>query len=96
VSPKTVRIGDNRAKGYDATDFAEVFARYLANAGGSNRDTVTSHENIGENSHFESVTTPQPVTDQNTHETIKTIGLSRCHASNPPEAENELAEMVLL
>jgi putative DNA primase/helicase len=30
IGSKTIRIGENRAKGYELTDFAEAFARFLA------------------------------------------------------------------
>jgi len=94
VSPRTLRIGEDRAKGYEAADFAEVFERYLSQ-GRSKRDNVTSLENTGEDSHSESVTSPMPVTDTEAHETTENIDLARRHASNPPAEEKEAEAMLL-
>jgi len=87
VNSRTLRIGSDRAKGYEATDFAEAFARYLPDPGLSKRDTVTTPVNIGPQPTFQSVTTEKPVTAADPQETVANIGLSRCHGSNPPESE---------
>jgi hypothetical protein len=39
ISSRTLRIGDNRAKGYELADFAETFERYLF--AGANRNVTT-------------------------------------------------------
>ena len=41
INPKTLRIGDERAKGYERAAFADTFERYLAGQGQLIRDTVT-------------------------------------------------------
>ena len=96
LSPKTLRIGIDRAKGYCFSDFEEVFASYLSCPRGSGRDNVTTRENIDEEPRLETLTATQSVTDQNPPEPIESIGLSRCHASNSPAEEKELAEVMLL
>jgi hypothetical protein len=45
VQPKTLRIGAQRAKGYEKADFQNAFERYLPEPGGSIRDSVTSEGN---------------------------------------------------
>lgn len=85
VSPKTLRIGSDRAKGYELQDFQDSFGRYLAEL--SNRDTVTSPENIGANSQPQAVTCASPVTVQESHEPAENAASSRCHASKTPEPE---------
>lgn len=41
VHSKTLRIGEERAKGYERTDFDEAFSRYLPNTPLFKRDSVT-------------------------------------------------------
>jgi hypothetical protein len=43
IRPRTIRIGEDRAKGYDRADFADAWSRYLPSRsdGQSERDTVT-------------------------------------------------------
>jgi len=89
VSSKTLRIGDDRAKGYEAADFTEVFTRYLSVEGLSNRDTVTTRTTI-EDSQISKRDKEKVVTDSNPHETIANTDLSRCHGSNPPAEAGEL------
>jgi putative DNA primase/helicase len=85
ISPKTLRIGDERAKGYEVADFTGVFERYLPAPGLSNRDTVTTPINTAPLSHFQSVTDDNLVTDSRIQEKATNIELSRCHASNPSD-----------
>ena len=51
IAPKTVRIGDDTAKGYYRKDFDDAFARFLVDTPDWNRHTVTKTENIGSASH---------------------------------------------
>jgi putative DNA primase/helicase len=97
ISPKTLRIGTDRAKGYEAADFAEAFARYLPAEGLSNRDTVTNPINTGVLATFQSVTAPNTVTVPETKKTLANRELSRCHASDPPAGgkERELIEELI-
>ncbi len=85
VSPKTLRIGTDRAKGYELQDLTEAFERYLPEL--SDRDSVTSPVNIGATSHSQAVTSASPVTVQDSHETVENTALSRCHVSKTPEPE---------
>ena len=48
INPRTLRIGEDRAKGYEAADFAGAFERYLPPPGLSNRDTVTTPTDTGD------------------------------------------------
>jgi len=89
ISPRTIRIGDDRAKGYDVADFTEAFERYLSGEGQSKRDSVTSAERTGGPPTFLSVTTAHAVTEAEAHETSANIGLSQCHGSDPPPQESE-------
>ena len=90
IGSRTLRIGDDRAKGYKVGDFTEAFERYLPAEGQSNRDSVTMPANTGDLPTFQSVTTAQPVTDAEASETLTNIGLARCHASTHPAEEREL------
>jgi putative DNA primase/helicase len=96
VSPKTLRIGDDRAKGYETADFAEAFARYLPAEGQTKRASVTTTENTEGNPLFESVTTIMPVTDAKAGEHPENIELSRCHASNSTASAKEPVEADLI
>jgi len=47
IKSKTLRIGEDRAKGYEAAAFADAFERYVASTPLSKRDNVTtSHKSI--------------------------------------------------
>ncbi len=80
IETRTVRIGDERAKGYHLEDFRDAFARYLPPI---KRDTVTMPENKGD-SDFSKRDTLENVTFQKVEETPVNKGLSRCHVSKPP------------
>lgn len=54
IFPHPIRLGATVAKGYEVTDFADAFSRYLP----SNGYTVTSQSNSGESPDSVSVTTP--------------------------------------
>jgi putative DNA primase/helicase len=97
MAPRTVRIGQERAKGYEAADFTEAFERYLSTPGLSNRDSVTTPINTGVLSTFQSVTDGNLVTDSKGHETPANSEMSRCHASSPPNPERpkELVEELI-
>jgi hypothetical protein len=90
ISPKTMRIGEERLKGYEAADFRDAFDRFLPEARVSNRDTVTTRDFTGEKPTFGSVTPQDHVTDSNTDETLGNIDLSRCHGSKDPEPQELL------
>lgn len=76
--------------------FAEAFERYLPTQGLSKRDNVTTIENTGENEALVSVTTSSHVTAAEADETLENIDLSRRHALNLPDKENEPADVMLL
>ncbi len=90
VNPRTLRIGEGRAKGYETADFADAFERYLPDRGQSNRDTVTNPVKTRVLSTFQSVTPENLVTGSNTDETPENIELSRCHGSKAPDEETEM------
>ncbi len=48
ISPRTLRIGDERAKGYKLSCFVDAFERYLPAEELSKRDSVTRPENNGD------------------------------------------------
>lgn len=85
IKPRTIRIGEVRAKGYYLDDFSDVFARYLPPA---KRDTVTMPVNKGDSA-FLKRDNPENVTFQKVEETPVNKGLSRCHVSTPPKEEEE-------
>jgi putative DNA primase/helicase len=95
VSSKTLRIADERQKGYEAADFKEAFERYLPAEGESKRDSVTMTENI-DDSQFSKRDNKAECHASETLEARANIGLSRCHASKPPAKEKELADAMLL
>jgi hypothetical protein len=94
VSSKTIRVGDERANGYELAHFQDAFDRYLPVPGLSKRDNVTTPDFTGGNSTFQSVTDPAHVTDAEADETPANIELSRCHASNPPVPEEREAMLI--
>jgi len=83
INPRTLRIGDDRAKGYETADFAGVFERYLAIPGLSNRDTVTTPDSQVV-THFSKRDTAEPCHGFKSTQTLANTELSRCHDSNPP------------
>jgi hypothetical protein len=47
ISPRTIRLADETAKGYELPYFTEAFERFLPNSSVPKRHTVTTPENIG-------------------------------------------------
>jgi hypothetical protein len=71
IKSKTLRIGEDRAKGYEAVAFADAFERYVASTPLSKRDNVTKiHKSVDsedvtkENEQKTSVTNDANVTNQ--------------------------------
>ena len=60
VAPRTIRVGDETAKGYALPDFTEAFDRFLPKPTLSDRHTVTTLENIGA-SHVSKTSQPETV-----------------------------------
>ena len=82
IHPKTLRIDEDRAKGYQKSDFARAFDRYVVGPGQFSRDTVTCQEKGG----LAAVTEVSVVTDE---KTPATEGMSRCHAYTDGAPESE-------
>jgi hypothetical protein len=86
IHSKTLRIGDDRAKGYERADFSEAFERYLLPEKEEFiRDSVTYEEK----DEFGPVTDASDVTDR---KAASTEGMSRCHACTGGLSENEGAK----
>jgi putative DNA primase/helicase len=94
VSSKTIRVGDERANGYELAHFQDAFDRYLPNPGLSKRDNVTTPDFTGRNPAFQRVTDRAHVTDAEMDETPANIELSRCHTSNPTVMEEREAMLI--
>jgi putative DNA primase/helicase len=80
IHSKTLRIGEERAKGYELADFTEAFERYLPEEGDSIRDSVTSEgepPSLSRDKTEASRDTSKNVTDE---KITPTEGKSRCHA----------------
>jgi putative DNA primase/helicase len=86
ITSRTLRIGDERKKGYTLGDFTDAFERYLQAEGESNRDAVTTPENIGDSQFSKRDNKPGCHASEN-HKTSENIELSRCHASKAPAEE---------
>jgi putative DNA primase/helicase len=82
IHSKTLRIGEDRAKGYEREEFVDAFDRYLSGQTQFDRDSVTCQEK----EIFASVTHDSLVTDENTPITEE---MSRCHAPTAIAPENE-------
>jgi putative DNA primase/helicase len=93
INSRTLRIGDDRAKGYEFADFSEAFDRYLAGPGESSRDAVTMPMNIGD-SEISRRDNEKFVTDGKAHETPANVDLSRCHVLKPPMGELVEADLL--
>jgi hypothetical protein len=87
IKPKTLRVGDDRAKGYSLADFADVFDRYLGGEGESKRDTVTNQAGVDEID-FSSRDTETGCHASKTHKTPVNTELSRCHGSKAPDGDS--------
>jgi hypothetical protein len=90
ISPKSMRVADERGNGYELAHFQEAFDRYLPASEATNCDSVTTPANTTQNETFESVTGTLLVTDANACESPSDIDLSHCHGSNPPTQEEVL------
>ena len=80
IHTKAIRIGGERAKGYEIADFEDAWARYTPL---TKRDNVTSPINIDESAFSKRDTDGVPGSPVSRFESAKTpenIGLSRCHA----------------
>jgi len=87
IYPKTLRIGEERAKGYESDQFANAFARYLRLEGDSSRDAVT----------YEGKRVFRPVTKNENVTAEKKVGTEgnvTCHASKEGVSENGVPEAV--
>lgn len=96
ISPKTMRIGEERLKGYVVADFQDAFARFLPEGGLSKRDTVTAIETQAV-TRFLKRDTAEPCHGFKSTQTLENKELSRCHGSNAPAAEKpkELVEELI-
>lgn len=94
VKSRDIRIGNENLKGYEAADFTEAFQRYLPAGEESKRDSVTNQAGVDETG-LSSRDTASACHASETHETLATIGLSRCHASESPSREQNLQEALL-
>lgn len=80
IKPKTMRIDDERAKGYEISDFTEAFDRYLTESDTSNRDTVTS-EQKPDSEAFSNRDSEELRHGSEVAQTRADVDLSRCHGS---------------
>jgi putative DNA primase/helicase len=81
VHSKTLRIGEERAKGYERTDFDEAFSRYLPDTPLFKRDSVTDEGKL----EISSVTKGEVVTDTKNESCIGRKGI--CHAVTDKRGE---------
>jgi hypothetical protein len=95
IKSRTLRIGNKRLKGYEISDFADAFERYLPAQGLSSRDSVTNRMDI-DDSQFPRRDIENLVTASNPLETTGNIDLSRRHASIPPATEDQPEDVVLI
>lgn len=80
AAPITLRIADQRKKGYQLGDLGDAFARYLPGEGAPKRDSVTTQAGVEKND-FAKCDTVFPRHASETQKTPTNIDLSRCHAS---------------
>jgi len=85
INPRTLRIGDDRAKGYETAHFNEAFERYLSSPGLSNRDTVTAIDSQAVTP-IESRDNAESCHGLKSTQPLANTELSRCHDSKPPVA----------
>jgi putative DNA primase/helicase len=76
IAPTTIRVGEERAKGYYRHQFEAAWERYLAAFPLSSRDTVTNAENTGTSGLFQSVT---PESDVTVRKREKPLSPNDCH-----------------
>ncbi len=78
VGSRTLRLdGNDRAKGYKRTDFADAFSRYLPELALSKRDNVTTHSSSGDEPLLQSVTPPPCHGSENARNPVPEV---HCHA----------------
>jgi hypothetical protein len=80
VIPKTIRIGETTAKGYELSQFKDVFARYLPPAEPSQRHNT---EETSAKPDSLSVTHPDHVTDNKTRNSFETKDCDRVTDETP-------------
>jgi hypothetical protein len=97
VRSKTVRLDDERAKGYHLVDLADVFARYLEDF---ERDSVTTQDSSQKTTDSdrdteEAQTTRKSASANDCHGVTDKNVEEPCHAENGylPESEREKAEL---
>ena len=88
IAPHPVRLGTEVARGYDLADFADAFARFLAQPPLSDRYTVATPANISDNAlsrplHPESVLHPENITKPNDSKGCNTV--TPCTPPTPKE-----------
>ena len=84
INTRTLRIGTDRAKGYETADFTGAFERYLPAVGESKCDTVTNQVGVDEIG-FSTRDMEKVCHASETHEIPANIELSRCHDSKGRE-----------
>ena len=89
IKPGTMRIEDDRAKGYQRADFEDAFERYLPDRGVLIRDTVTSLNTLDLFAKS-SVTPDLPVTDQNSPNSLKILNCHGVTDENPLPGKGEV------
>ena len=89
IRSKTLRIGEERAKGYELADFAETFERYLKpDEGDFIRDSVT-YDGEPPFSFRDKI---ENVTDE---KKLRIEGMSPCHACETPKPANGTSEALI-
>lgn len=76
ITSKTLRIGEDRLKGYECSAFQDAFRRYLSPDGGFQTVTTCQMNNINYLDCFQNVTKAMDVTVDNGHKHPKSLG---CH-----------------
>ena len=89
IRSSDLRIGPNHAKGYERTDFAEAFDRYLFPLEHLGRDNVTVPINTVESAFFKRDNS-DACHGRKSDESTENISLSRCHALNTTETDKSL------
>lgn len=84
IKPRTMRIEDDRAKGYEISDFTEAFDRYLTEDDPSNRDIVTN-EQRPDSEAFSNRDKEESCHGLEVTQTSTNTDLSRCHGSEPSD-----------
>lgn len=80
IKPTTMRIDDDRAKGYEISDFTEAFDRYLTESDSSIRDSVTT-EQKPDSEAFSNRDSEELRHGSEVTQTRTNVELSRCHGS---------------